>query len=473
MAVRRVLQPSASEHLAPSTIPPRVSTTGPPICKDSETGTMNGQHAEQTRPNSLGKDGPGHVTDQQLDLWEHATLLFHNYEWQAAAESFSTLRKAVGDAKEQQRCTINEGLIRARLGEVRIARDLFESAITLDKGSAIAYCALGEAEAMLGNSTKAQACYEFCLERLRGHSLVDEKRRFSYCPETAAIRRNIAALWPRTSSRIAEHSSKVGLERLPADCIFEAPPRQNSARSDLTATLDASHAQKSKKHGLKLTGQPLLQSVSEKANASATYMSLQPSKRSASILPDEIQPTSVTDRTDAVLPMRHRAGSEPQLSALPVAEGDRPTQRLTARDARIEHESLRELARFLRYSGPGVQRQCLLDRSYLLRLLEKESRAPSTIDLDQLIRPYDSSTPVVRPEFRRALTSAPDEQERTGVDVINALSLEEDHTETSVFQTAEPPCSSPKGDKSKVKPEDSPKTISSSAIFRMGGDNFF
>lgn len=51
------------------------------------------------------------LSAQQLDLWEHAALLYHSYEWQTAAEFFVKLATDIEDVGWSSRCCLNAVLV--------------------------------------------------------------------------------------------------------------------------------------------------------------------------------------------------------------------------------------------------------------------------------------------------------------------------------------------------------------------------
>jgi tetratricopeptide (TPR) repeat protein len=79
-----------------------------------------------------------------FDLWEHACLLYHNFEWQSAADTFAYLAKVSSDPIDQRIFVLNRGLIEARLGDFDLASVSFEKALLLDGDDPVAHFLLGD-----------------------------------------------------------------------------------------------------------------------------------------------------------------------------------------------------------------------------------------------------------------------------------------------------------------------------------------
>lgn len=106
-------------------------------------------------------------SSQQADLWEHASLLYHNLDWQSAADVFNHLSISAVEDESRAKCILNEGLIFARLGDLNVAKKLFERAAALDPAEVLPCFLIGLIEAESNHLTEALTQFEFCWETLQ------------------------------------------------------------------------------------------------------------------------------------------------------------------------------------------------------------------------------------------------------------------------------------------------------------------
>jgi len=293
---------------------------------------------------------------EQADLWEHANLLYHSFEWQSAANVFNHLSRSAIQDGARAKCLLNEGLIFARLGDLSIAKKLFERAASLDPAEVLPCFLLGLIEAELDHLPEALTQFEFCWETLQ-RGLTDHYSQGLRFELTADIcRRNAEKTWARLK---AQHEGKsppsLLLESVSADTVFEAPtrtlpnasPRSSASRKTLE-TLQAS--------------------------ARSTTSKVLSYLRSLEQVNPAHRPRSADELGGGEPP-----NTEPEMPIL--APLPKPKLVLLPRDPQVKDESLRELASFLRHAGPGGSKEITIDQDYMMRLLGNDATAVLDVSL--------------------------------------------------------------------------------------------
>ncbi|KAI7056797.1 hypothetical protein KC352_g44303, partial [Hortaea werneckii] len=122
-----------------------------------------------TTPKQSLPQQPPKLSSAHIDLWEHAALLYHHFEWQTAIETFQHLFHTipVSAPEARTRCLLNVGIIQARLGDYALAAQTLEDAARTDGEFVLTPFLLGIVEWELGNLIKAEACLEISLVALR------------------------------------------------------------------------------------------------------------------------------------------------------------------------------------------------------------------------------------------------------------------------------------------------------------------
>lgn len=96
---------------------------------------------------------------EELYLWEHASLLFHSYEWQAAADAFLQM---AGNAKEPLRrvmFSLNTGIILGHIGEYDAAATILRATLEVTHLPALCRFLLALAETERKNLGVARDLY--------------------------------------------------------------------------------------------------------------------------------------------------------------------------------------------------------------------------------------------------------------------------------------------------------------------------
>jgi tetratricopeptide (TPR) repeat protein len=293
----------------------------------------------------------------QLDLWEHASFLFRHFEWQDAANAFHKLAETAQDSQHRIFFYLNAALILARLGDFDDAADRAGTALYLDEKFALSYYLLGLIDAERSHFKDSLDHFEQCAE-VMGDTDIDYGDFglvFQLC--ATAAHENASQLWLQHN---ASHISGVPLRlhSIPAELLFEAPR----------------HAQ-SQKHTLSTSD-----NVSTLSRTSPQWSGSEPAK----------MPKSVTSFSayKAWLLGRTSNNAQPLSNALtPLAPITKPQIQHKPRDAQVQHESTRDLARFIRHAGPASSNKVVtIDREYMQQLLQNRSvRASLAEDGDSLV----------------------------------------------------------------------------------------
>ncbi|KAK1814522.1 hypothetical protein LTR12_011076 [Friedmanniomyces endolithicus] len=168
------------------------------------------------------------LTAQDIDLWEHAALLYHGYEWQASIDAFKNLAgRLAGEIRTL--CALNVSIIQSRLGDNLDARQTLEAAATHDQTHVLIPFILALVEWDLGNLAKTQACLNLCWESLSKSDRVDFRAQGLEFVLTAEYVHKLLRYLRETGfdryGTAKRGSVHVVPSVLPAEYIFEAPPR--------------------------------------------------------------------------------------------------------------------------------------------------------------------------------------------------------------------------------------------------------
>ncbi|SMR44415.1 unnamed protein product [Zymoseptoria tritici ST99CH_3D1] len=107
------------------------------------------------------------LTDEQHDLWEHAALLHHGYEWQNAATSFQYLAHTIRGESASNLCLLNAALVFARLGDYDIAAETLDGGGQTEELLPLTLYLMGHVELELKqNIEKARDCFAVALKQL-------------------------------------------------------------------------------------------------------------------------------------------------------------------------------------------------------------------------------------------------------------------------------------------------------------------
>jgi tetratricopeptide (TPR) repeat protein len=281
-----------------------------------------------------------------VDLWEHACLLYHSYEWQSAADTFHQLEQQTSDLEDKCVFAMNKGLIEARLGDLDAAMISFIKALEYSEDNPVAHFLLGLAHTVPRNYAKAKTQFEHCLKCLNAK---EHDYRNSFNLDALIVQENIDHMRSKLIATAAGHGRtshlRTRLHIIPAEVLFEPPSRSNRAsqRDSKSSTEHKLDSIGSKYADGRLQG-PISRATQPLHVAGHDVQSLH-------LVEDAEKNLAIASRSDTVNDVRkHR--------------------RLTPRDPRVQHGSMQELAQFLRHAGPSGDANVTVDREYMQRLLQ-------------------------------------------------------------------------------------------------------
>ncbi|KAI7302741.1 hypothetical protein KC315_g15992, partial [Hortaea werneckii] len=322
------------------------------------------------------------LSSEHIDLWEHAALLYHHFEWHSAIDTFQHLALTIpAEAKEARTlCLLNAAIIQARLGDYALAAQTLEAAARTDGSFILTPYLLGIMEWELGNLIKAEACLEISLLALRRHAgegIVDFSRHgLDFRLQGEVVRqglRRLRGVNPFSGEEEAQ-SQIVGFAGFSADDIFEAPVREggrssSSSEENLTVKRRREEeqfisgggkaARNRQPDSLVVESSSSPKPTTTTKNPRETFQDLKAFLRGHKPMPTPHRPNT---RTSAAPPDPLRPRPRPPQPAQPLpspaaaaAEATyhstwrrRPPTPYIPRDARGEYHSVGEMARFIR-----------------------------------------------------------------------------------------------------------------------------
>ncbi|KAF2721166.1 hypothetical protein K431DRAFT_73702 [Polychaeton citri CBS 116435] len=184
------------------------------------------------------------LASEQLDLWEHACLLYRNYDWHAAADTFVQLA-ASADVRSRVKCCLNAALIQARLGDHANALRTLEVVMEIDFACPLTYFIRGLVECEQHDFTAAETSFDAALERLGndGHACGDISPKFEITREIVSINKAVARA--KSVGDIGAGVWIPGGNRavcIPTECLFDAPERNASSTKPISERSSSSSA---------------------------------------------------------------------------------------------------------------------------------------------------------------------------------------------------------------------------------------
>lgn len=182
------------------------------------------------------------ISDSHVDLWEHASTLYHSFEWYEAADRFDALAGLLGSSRHKMRCLLNVSLIRARMGDFLEASHSLHAAAKVEPDMPLTVFLLGMVEWELGDTNVAEACFEHCLVMV-GECNVDHHPSYlDFVLERDSIIHNLHAV-KLASSDPEGRQVLTNMSALSAELLFEAPPRSNNAPVMISVHSEPQHFQ--------------------------------------------------------------------------------------------------------------------------------------------------------------------------------------------------------------------------------------
>ncbi|GAB7358214.1 hypothetical protein MBLNU230_g0366t1 [Neophaeotheca triangularis] len=354
-----------------------------------------------------GNFAPPPITSQHIDIWEHAALLYCNFEWLDAANTFEYLSRVIPSPRHAMACTLNVGLIQARLGELDSALIRFQQTLHTNAAMAVIYFLIALTEAELGKLPQAEIAYQICLGVLNDEGNSHVALGFDFEITTAKISKNIRA------GRESLFTDFLALERIPAEIIFEAPDRepedsdgdrlwspdelQEAVQRELRKPLSSQDA-------LHVFQDPPQELVREALEAFVGMQGDQSCSTNTTVVP-----RNPTARPAAPFKIRNKyiAKGNQQADAsshpLPLSQATQSKKtKLEPRSARVVNESVGELARFINVTYPGMSMrtaQLLLENEPWWAVRSSSTRHAST--RVPLAAAFDSDTLGITPRVTR------------------------------------------------------------------------
>ena len=300
-----------------------------------------------------GEIAPNKLSSEQLDIWEHAGLLYHAFEWEAAADTFVLLSQTLRNIEARMLCLLNAGIIRARLGDYSMANSILREAAHIDDNFLLTPFLLGLVSFELGDYGNAEACFDLLLDELESGAIDHSDVGLNFIVDHELLRRNLQAAqtahylanFPNSSTIATSH-----LDAVPADYIFEAPPRIKS----LGPISEQEYSPRNSSSPFTRFTSKRLPRLSSRPYPPTAGRS---SRSASSPQSGYMEPLSIVSENPpgAVGPENPSSGQAP-LSSSALSSGTsqrltwhrRPSTPYTPRDARAEYGSTRELARFIR-----------------------------------------------------------------------------------------------------------------------------
>jgi hypothetical protein len=305
------------------------------------------------------REHPQLSSSETTDLWEHACLLYHSYEWQSAVGAFSELGRCTSDLGDKRIFALNKGLIEARLGDFEVALGSFANALAFEENSPITHFLLGLVYAELGNYDKGQTHFEHCMGCLDTQTQDHWTRIGPFGLYRLAIEDNINRLRSVAVARAAGSGqmkpARICLHTIPANVIFEPPSRsghasQENGRSSSGSTCKAELPNDCDEH--------LREPISRATHPTEV---LGPGINSLHLIKDADMNLTTAPTNDTI-------------------DDRKKHKRLMPRDAQVRDGSMRELAQFLRHAGPSESADVTVDRSYMQRLLQGNTGGQQALD---------------------------------------------------------------------------------------------
>ncbi|KJX98638.1 hypothetical protein TI39_contig399g00033 [Zymoseptoria brevis] len=200
------------------------------------------------------------LTDEQHDLWEHAALLHHGYEWQNAATSFQYLAHTIRGESASNLCLLNAALVFARLGDYDIAAETLDGGRQTEELLPLTLYLMGHVELELKqNLEKARDCFAVALKQLE---VVGGCQSFHHLGlEFTLYAVDLRYILEMLETNGGEPVMTSNPGAIAVNGIFEAPPRSWNASTTTIDTMNPNVLSSSfsgySSDGSSTTGSPL------------------------------------------------------------------------------------------------------------------------------------------------------------------------------------------------------------------------
>lgn len=171
---------------------------------------------------------PSLTYSETIDLWSHATLLYHNLEWEQSLSTHRRILRQCGTDLRKGFLWFNIGAIRAILGEYYLAAEAFAKAIKYEPDFAVGWYCLGISLFELDVFRSAKKAFDKCLHSFAVEERIDyHKQGLDFVLEKTRVEWNCRqALLEKSYKKAGKPLSldrHSGLNTMPAGILFEPP----------------------------------------------------------------------------------------------------------------------------------------------------------------------------------------------------------------------------------------------------------
>lgn len=289
------------------------------------------------------------LSDDLIDVWEHAVTLFQGCEWQDAAESFLYLSRTIEHELYSTSCLINAAIVFAKLGDYSTASHVLEDAMPVDELLALTLFVTGHIEYQLDELEKCQDCFTVALSAMKNP--VEDYHRFGleFTLTVSQIQDN---LWT-CNHAMAGHPG--ALTSLPAECIFRAPARVAdplTPASKRSSSADSAHMP-ALSEGTATPPQTPLSGVEKTMEYGPDGLTWHTQEDGSMVVAEDDAPPLPFKKPSTVqiiggLTRRLSTQRRPPSPSKPTGIPPRRNRRaLSPRDARVQGDSIQELAEYI------------------------------------------------------------------------------------------------------------------------------
>ena len=167
------------------------------------------------------------TSSHHIDLWEHASKLYHWHRWQQAADIFAFLAKDIASPRQRTICLLNNALVEARLGDYDTAITIITKAMKIGEELHITSFLAGLLNAELGQLDSAEEWFDACLIGLDGQDIDYVADGLDIVLDCSSVRHNLETVGQALLARELgfEDAAPDDLIYVPAEYLFEAPAR--------------------------------------------------------------------------------------------------------------------------------------------------------------------------------------------------------------------------------------------------------
>lgn len=337
------------------------------------------------------------ITRQYLDVWDHACLLFHNFDWISSLQTFQNLEPLTFCDNIMAMLLLNIGILRCHLGHYTEAHSSFLRAVILWRATPISLFLLGFARYQLGSYRLAESAFESCADAIASSGKPFLKHRvvgLNFTIRASEARNNGLIARRMQESDNAQSRQHFVLHRLPAGVFFEDPRIcPILAACSPRHSLEQRHSPSAK--NANIICKVHLQNTTDLAISEASIVKGESFRRSPSTDPAVISSKSptgarrsleMTQQTSLWQRLRKKRSMKDSLRALSVGRGNLSApsaiteqnskpRNMEPRDARVRTIPIHDLASCIRNTKPASSEKPLRN---LRGTSSREQNSPRT-----------------------------------------------------------------------------------------------